>query len=245
MKFFAAALLFVVLGAAPAAAVEAPLMVAVAANFAGPFAEMAAAFSRESGIQVEKAVSSTGKLYAQIVNGAPFDLFLAADGKRPEILHREGRCGEPVIYAIGRVVLWSGRSDLADAADWREALGRPGLRRVAIPNPDIAPYGEAAREALRDAGQWEPFTGRLVSAQNVAQAFQYAELGVVDAAFTGQAAALSERGGRGVSWEVEGAPVVIQKACAVPSGNGPAARRFLAFLRSERAAAILHTHGYR
>ena len=230
----------------PSLASAQPLRVAVAANFTGAMQEISAQFSEETGIQVQTGYSSTGKLYAQIKNGAPYDLFLAADAERPDLLFAEELCAQPVIYARGRTVLWSKRSDLVELRDWREVLASKDLRRLALPNPEIAPYGRAARTAMINNDQWATNLSHLVYAQNVAQAFQYGEKRAADAAFTSLSFALSGPGQQGRYWEIDAAPVVVQKGCLLArSKNQALAARFLAFLASDKARPILAAYGYR
>jgi len=225
---------------------EQVVAVAVAANFATAMEEVAALFTRETGIRVQASYSSTGKLYAQIKHGAPYDLFLAADEERPQLLHEAKLAEVPVIYASGRTVLWSGRPDLVEETDWQAVLARQDVKRVALPTPEIAPYGQAAFQAMATAGIWELVKPRLVYAQNVAQAFQYGEKRAVDVCFTALSYARSQSGQAGRVWEIETAPAVVQKGCVLTrAANRAAARRLLDFLGASPAKAILATHGYR
>ncbi|MDH4317462.1 MAG: molybdate ABC transporter substrate-binding protein, partial [Desulfobulbaceae bacterium] len=125
------------------------LRAAVAANFLIPMEEIASLYRKETGIAIEVSAGSTGKLYAQIRHGAPFDLFLAADTERPRLLFNQGIAGQPVAYAVGEVRLWSTRK--MKGTDWRECLGSMTDKKIAIAVPDIAPYGKAARDGLRRA----------------------------------------------------------------------------------------------
>ncbi len=222
------------------------LEVAVAANFVRPMDKIAVLFERLQGVRVHPVYSSTGKLYAQIENGAPFDVFLAADARRPDLLYRQGVAEEPVTYARGQVVLWTGRQGLCSEKSWVQVVKREDVKRFAIASPGTAPYGEKALCALKEAGLWHLVEPRVVYAQAVSQAFQYAEIGGVDAAFTALSYALSEKGRKGCYWPVPQAPPVIQKACVLKrSGNIDAARAFLSFLTSKEARAVLDEFGYR
>ena len=127
------------------------LKAAVAANFMVPFKEIAAAFEKQTKIKVEATYSSTGSLYGQIVNGAPYDVFLSADEETPRSLFEKGMSEKPFLYATGRVVLWGGGKEFCGAKDWKEALRRPGVRKIALANPVTAPYGAAAEAALKKA----------------------------------------------------------------------------------------------
>lgn len=222
------------------------ILVAVAANFIEPFKEIAGRFHAGSGIEVEPTFSSTGKLYAQITQGAPYDAFLSADEKRPRELFGKGLAGKPFVYATGEVVLWTSRKDLCGAAGWKEVLARGDVKRVSIANVETAPYGTAAMDALKKAGLWEGIQPRLVFPQDVAQSFQYAFTGSVDAGFCALSAALSSQGATGCRFAVEGAPDIVQEACVLSgSKHSQAAEKFAAFLLSPEAAGIKKKYGYR
>lgn len=222
------------------------LRIAVAANFLQATKELTADFEKETGIAVEATFASSGSLYAQIANGAPYDLFLSADEERPAKLHREGNADKPFVYARGRVVLWSARKAFCSAGDWRKALADPGLRKIAIANPETAPYGAAARAALQKAGLWDSDPGKRVIAQDIAQAFQYASTEAVDAAFCAFSSVVSELGKKGCYYEIPEAPEIVQSACIVKQAkNRAGAERFAAFLLSAPAAAVKAKYGYR
>ena len=220
------------------------LKAAVAANFMLPFKEIAAAFESETRIRVEGTFSSTGNLYAQTLSGAPYDVFLSADEKTPAQLHGQGLSEKPFIYTTGRAVLW-GEEKSCGAKDWKEALRRNGIRKVGLANPATAPYGTAAEAALRKSGLWGEVSGRLVIAQNVGQAFQYAVTGGTDLSFCALSSALSERGMKGCYYLIEEAPLIKQSACLIMKSAGKEdALRFLRFLDSPRAIEIKKRYGY-
>lgn len=221
------------------------ILVAVAANFIEPFKEIAARFRAGSGIEVEPTFSSTGKLYAQITQGAPYDVFLSADEKRPRELFGKGLAGKPFVYAKGEVVLWTSRKDLYGAQGWKAVLARGDVKRVSIANVETAPYGTAAMDALKKAGLWEGVRPRLVFPQDVAQSFQYAFTGSVDAGFCALSSALSSQGAAGCRFAVEGAPDIVQGACVLSgSTRREAAEKFAWFLLSPEAAGIKKKYGY-
>lgn len=221
------------------------LVIGVAANFILPFEEMARAFEQKTAIKVEATYTSSGNLYGQIINGAPYDLFLSADEVRPKILLDKGLAEKPFIYARGRVVLWTLQEELCKAGNWRDALMMPKVKRVAIANPETAPYGTASATALKTAGLWPAVEQRLVYAQTIAQAFQYAHTGAVDAGFCAFSSTFSEQGRRGCTLLVEGAPDVIQSACILRRTQyAGVAERFAAFLISDQADAIKRKYGY-
>ena len=155
------------------------IRIATASNFRHAALEIAQAFNQASGHQATLIFGATGKHYAQITHGAPFDVFLAADRNRPERLESEGSAiaGSRFTYAVGRLALWSpGNKNTADG----EILREGGFRRLAIANPDLAPYGLAAKETLLNLGLWESLTGKLVRGENIAQAFQFTYSGNAD-----------------------------------------------------------------
>jgi len=221
------------------------LKAAVAANFMIPFKEIAAAFEAETKIPVEATYASTGSLYGQIINGAPYDVFLSADEKTPRLLFEKGETGEPFLYATGRVVLWGDGKEICGAKDWKEALRRPGVRKIAIANPVTAPYGAAAEAALKKSGLWAETKGRLVTAQTVAQSFQYAVTGGTDGSFCALSSALSETGAKGCHYVIEEAPPIRQAACLLKrTARKNEASLFLLFLDSPGALEIKKRYGY-
>lgn len=222
------------------------IMAAAAANFIEPFGEIARAFEAATGIRVEPTFSSTGKLYAQISEGAPYDVFLSADRKRPEELFRKGLSGKPFVYANGSVVLWTTRKDLCKAGDWRAVIARPDVNKISIANTETAPYGAASMAALQAAGLWEGFRAKLVFPQDIAQSFQYAFTGSVDAGFCALSSALSAQGTRGCYLVVSEAPPVVQAACVLNrTQRKTAAAKFAAFLVSPEANQVKKRYGYK
>jgi len=229
----------------PVCSHAAGLKAAVAANFMVPFQEIAAAFEGETKIKVEATYSSTGSLYGQIVNGAPYDVFLSADEETPRSLSEKGVGEKPFLYATGRVVLWGGGKEICGARDWKEALKRPGVRKIALPNPVTAPYGAAAEAALKKSGLWQEMGERLVTAQNVGQSFQYAVAGGTEGAFCALSSALSEQGSKGCHYGIEEAPPIRQAACLLNrTARKSDALRFLMFLNSPTASEIKKRYGY-
>ena len=145
------------------------ITVAVAANFIEPFKEIALLFETHTHTKIEPTFSSTGKLFAQITKGAPYDVFLSADEKRPDDLYQQGLSGKPFIYAKGEVVLWTTRKDLCNVANWKKVITRIDVKRLAIANTETAPYGTAAMKALKDTSLWESLQMKLVFPQDIAQ----------------------------------------------------------------------------
>ncbi len=223
------------------------LTVAVAANFAPAMERISRNFTGKTGIPVQVSVSSSGRLYAQIRNGAPFDLFFSADQNRPERLFQEGRCEQPMVYVNGVVVLWSRNTALcSEAGSWQNAVSGFGLKKIGMANPELAPYGAVAKNALLAEKLWNRAQDRLVFGNNVAQAFQYAASGAADASFIALSLTNTPRGEQGCFLPVPEAEPVAQSACLVRnSNNRKTADKFLTFMSSEETKTILLQYGYR
>jgi molybdate transport system substrate-binding protein len=217
-----------------------------AASDLGPaFREIGALFEEETGIQTSFNFGSTGQLAQQIEQGAPVDLFAAADLARIHALEAEGLIIPDTIkiYALGRITLWT-RFDNPLRLERVEDLLRADVGRVAIANPDHAPYGAAARQAMQTAGIWERVQDRLVQAENAQQALQYAETGNVDAAIV--PLSLSHQGaGR---WTLIPAelhrPIVQTLAVINGSSHGREARMFADFVTGARGQEVLGKYGF-
>ena len=164
-------------------AVAEEIRVAVASNFANVIKILSAQFEAATGHKVTLIYGSTGKHYAQIRNGAPFDAFFAADIKRPELLEKAGFAlpGSRFTYARGKVVLWSPRAGYIDAEG--EVLAKGAFTYLAIANPGLAPYGKAAEEVLRARGLWDELNTRVVRGENIGQAFQFVKSGNAELGF--------------------------------------------------------------
>lgn len=220
-------------------------LVGVAANFAVPARELADEFFQATGSRVILVSGSTGKIYAQISNGAPLAAFLAADEEKPALLEEKGAAlpGTRFTYAVGRLVLWSSRNDLVDPE--AEVLKEEGFRHLAVANPRLAPYGLAAQRVLESRGLWQVLQPRLVRGENIGQTFQFVFSGNAELGFV----ALSQYLGldparRGSVWLVPEslhAPILQQ---AVLLKDDPVARAFLEFLKSPAAREIIRDHGY-
>lgn len=227
---------------APVSADE--VRVAVAANFLRPLQQLSELFESERGISVVPISGSTGKLYAQIHNGAPFDLFLAADAARPARLEAEGlaRSGSRATYALGRLVLWSPSPGYVTGP---ETLERDDFRHLSIANLHTAPYGAAAVQTLRQLGVWDRLQGRLVQGESVGQAYRFVAGGSAELGLVAASQLLDEAGS---SWPVpaslhdpiEQQLVLLERAAASPAA--PAFRDFL--LRDPAADALIRAAGY-
>lgn len=240
------ALLAFAFAAASAAAESAHL--AVAANFASTAKVLAEQFARETGHRLELSSGSTGKFYAQIKNGAPFDVFLSADEATPLRLENEKLAvgGSRFTYAVGRLVLWSAQPGLVD--DKGEVLRKGAFKRMAIANPKLAPYGAAAQEALEKLGLWDVLRAKLVQGENIAQTFQFvssgnAELGLVALSQIREAG----RASSGSFWLVPAslhAPLRQDAVLLVRAERNSAARGFLESLRAAPARDLIRSCGY-
>ena len=222
------------------------ISVAVAANFISAFKEMAADFEAKTKIKVEGTFSSTGNLYSQITNGAPYDLFLSADEERPAKLNKDGAADTPFIYARGQAVLWSANKDFCKAKTWQDALKNEQVKKIAIANTQTAPYGAAAKKALEKIGIWDSMQAKLVNAQDIAQSFQYASTSAVDAGFCAMSATVSAEGKKGCFFVINEAPEIIQSACLLKRTiNRAGVVKFVEYLNSSSAKEIKVKYGYR
>lgn len=227
-------------------AAEEKLTLAVAANFMEPAKKIALLFEKKTNIKIEATYSSTGKLYSQIINGAPYNVFLAADEEKPNLLYRDGLAEKPFVYAKGQVILWSANKEFCQAKDWREALQNSKIKKIAIANVKTAPYGTMSMTALRKAGLWEHLQNKIVFSQDIAQSFQYAVTESVDMGFCSLSAAFTDHGKKGCFFVVDEAPPVVQAACVLKGSKKPAAAKLFAdFLNSSDAQAVKTSYGYR
>ena len=221
------------------------IKIAVASNFTPTLSSIAKAFEQFSGHKVILINGSTGKHYAQIVNGAPYDAFFAADARTVNRLIDSGHAfaGSEFIYAIGKLVAWTALDDAPQPdADY---LASNNYRRLAIANPKLAPYGHAARQALQRLGLWQSVQKRLVRGENISQAYQFvssrnAEVGLVAFSQIRQAGTAAE----GKWWQVPAQlyDPILQQATLLR--ESAAAREFLAFCKSESALKIIRDNGY-
>jgi molybdate transport system substrate-binding protein len=222
--------------------------VAVAANFAAPAQAIAADFERGTGHTVALSPGSTGKLSAQIRNGAPYEVLLAADSDAPSRLEAEhlAVAGSRFTYAIGKLVLWSARPGEVDAQG--EVLRSARFSHLAICNPELAPYGAAAVQTLRALGLYERVAPRLVQGESVAQAYQFVASGNAELGFVALSQITSDgRVREGSAWIVPATlyPPIKQDAVLLTSGRDKAAARaFLDWLRQRSAQAIIRSYGY-
>ena len=232
--------------AAPRAA---EVRVAVAANFSQPMQAIAADFARGTGHRALLSFGATGAFYAQIRAGAPFHVLLAADGDTPARLEKEGLAvaGSRFTYAIGTLVLWSARPGLVD--DRGEVLKRGGFARLALANPQLAPYGAAAMQTLEKLGLVDALQPKFVMGGNIAQAFQFVSTGNAELGFVALSQVIKD--GRivaGSSWVVPAAMhgAIRQDAVLLGAGrDNAAASALLRKLREPATVSLIHGFGYR
>ncbi|MDR2112081.1 MAG: molybdate ABC transporter substrate-binding protein [Candidatus Accumulibacter sp.] len=225
------------------------VQVAVAANFTAPAKEIAVEFEKETGHKVIPSFGSTGQFYAQIGQGAPFEVFLAADDTTPAKLEQEGQtvAGSRFTYAIGALVLWSAREDYVDAKG--EILRKGGFEHLSIADPRKAPYGVAAVETLTRMGLKDALQARIVQGNNISQAHQFVSTGNAELGFV----ALSQvyKDGKvtgGSAWIVpaELYEPIRQDAVILAKGkDNAAAGAFVEYLKGAKAGAIIQSYGYR
>jgi molybdate transport system substrate-binding protein len=225
----------------PAGAAD--LRVAVAANFLPTMEALTAQFSATTDLGVLISSGSTGKLYAQIINGAPYDLFFAADAERPALLETNGGgvAGSRFTYARGRLVLWSPDQELV--SEQPPHIETDAIRFFAIANPELAPYGSAAREVLRAIGAWADLESRLVRGENVNQAFQFIATGNAEAGLIARSQ-LILAAPDGSSWVVPQSAHALIEQQALVIRDSAAARSFAAFVKTPQARELIVAHGY-
>lgn len=239
--------LLILAGAAtvPSTASAGEVRVAVAANFTAAMQEIAADFEKHSGQRVVLSFGSTGALYAQIRHGAPYDLFLAADERRPLALEREGTtvAGSRFTYAVGRLVLWSPRAGVVDGQG--RVLQRGGFAHLAIANPKTAPYGAAARQVLQHMHLWRALLPRLVRGENIAQTHEFVASGNADLGFVALSeVALTHGGSRWIVPQRLYAPIRQQAVLLARGRANPAARALVVYLKSAAGRAVITHFGY-
>ncbi|HMC31440.1 MAG TPA: molybdate ABC transporter substrate-binding protein [Candidatus Angelobacter sp.] len=234
------------------------LRIAAAADLSAAMEKLLPAFEKQTGIHVSVSLGSSGNFFAQIQNGAPFDVFLSADKSYPEKLEQTGQAepGTLTAYARGRLVLWMVKSstlrfetkDRNVLSGGLEALARPEVRKIAIANPEHAPYGRAAVAVLQHYKVYDQIKGKLVLGENISQTAQFAQSGNADVGFIALSLALASamaNEGRYVLLPEESYPAIEQAGIVVrTSKNKEQARRFLNFLTSPEGQAILRNAGF-
>ena len=223
------------------------ISVAVAANFTAPMKLIAAEFERDSGHKLVTSFGSTGKFYAQIKNGAPFEVLLTADDETPEKLMKEGAAvsGSAFTYAIGKLVLWSAKPGLVDGAG--AVLKRGDFAHLSLAEPKLAPYGAAGVEAMKALRVYEAIQPKIVTAENITQAYQFISSGNAELGFVALSQVLKDGKIDGSSWLVPAnlySPI-RQDAVILEKGRGkPAVDALMKYIRGDKAKAIIKSFGY-
>jgi len=249
MKHKLAKLLTALLLSLAVPAFSGPLTVAVAANVKFAFDDLQAAFRKEAGIDIKPIFSSSGKIVAQVRNGAPYDVFLSADMDFPEALYKDGfTTAAPRVYGYGSLVIWT-MNDF-DLGNWPALMASSAVHKIAIPNPKLAPYGREAVKAIKHLKIYESLEPKLVYGESVSQTNQYLDSRAADIGFTAKSVVVSpEMKGKGKWVEVpkEAYEPIAQGVVILMHGqenNAQAANKFYDFLASPKARAIFQQYGY-
>jgi molybdate transport system substrate-binding protein len=244
-NFFLLAGLGIAVGAVHADEVQ----VAVAANFTEPMKKIAAGFEQSSGHKLSLSFGATGKFYAQIKSGAPFQVLLAADQETPAKLEQEGDAvaASHFTYAIGKLVLWSTRDAIVDARG--DVLKRGGFDHLALANPKLAPYGAAAVEAIRALGLYDALSPKFVQGENIAQTYQFVATGNALLGFVALSQVVGDDGRlkSGSMWIVPEKYYAPIRQDAVLLGKGKdsaAAQALMGYLKSVAARQVIQSYGY-
>ena len=222
--------------------------VAVAANFTAPMQKIASAFEADTGHKAELSFGATGKFYAQITHGAPFQVLLSADDTTPARLEREGKAvaRSRFTYAIGTLVLWSAQPGYVDAQG--AVLKTGDFKHLAIANPKVAPYGAAALQVMDQLGATAAVQPRLVQGENIAQAFQFVATGNAQLGFVALSQVMADgKLTSGSAWQVPASlhdPIRQDAVLLTPGKDSTAAAALLAYLRGDKARAIIRSYGY-
>jgi len=240
-----------VLGAlllASGAAMADDVQVAVAANFTAPMKLIASEFEKETGHKAVLTFGATGKFYAQISNGAPFEVFLAADDETPARLEKEGTAvnGSRFTYATGRLVLWSAQPGVVDAQG--DVLKKGNFQKIAIAAPKLAPYGAAAVEAMGKLGLQAALEPKLVVGESIGQAFSFVSTGNAELGFVALSQVYEDgKVKSGSAWIVPAnlhSPIRQDAILLAKARDNKAAIQLMAFLKTDKAKAVIRSFGY-
>ncbi len=242
-------LIFATLIGLPGVAFPDQVHVAVATNFADCLEQLGTAFAESTGHELIISRGSTGKHFAQITAGAPFDVFFAADSERPARLEADGLTvsGSRFTYAIGGLVLWMPRADPDSSASIIEVLKSPEYRHLAIANPRLAPYGLAAKQTLTSLGIWDELEPRLVMGQSIGQTWQFVATGNAQLGFVAQSQLTVSEDSPGSWWAIDADlhDLIEQQAVLMLSAaENDAAQKLMDFVRGPQARLIIKTYGY-
>lgn len=224
------------------------VLVAVASNFTKPMAEIADAFKKDTGHTAKLSFGSSGKIVSQLQNGAPFEMFLSADDAKPAKLEQEGLTvpGSRFTYAMGTLVLWSAKPGYVD--DQGQILSKGGFQHIALANPKLAPYGEAAVETMKNLGVQDKLQTLQVQGDNISQTHQFVSTGNAELGFVALSQVISDgKIAEGSAWVVPASlhKPIRQDAVLMKNGEAnPAAPALLDYLKSEPAKVIIQKYGY-
>ncbi len=236
---------WIVLGGSSAGAGE--VTAAVASNFLSTFRDLTGGFEKATGHRVRIVSGSTGKLFAQIIHGAPYEVFLSADVKRPRLLEERGLADARFTYALGKITLWSADPDLIGASG-AAILKQGTFRYLALANPKTAPYGLAARTVLQKLKLWSPLQPRIVQGENISQTFQFVATRNAELGFVAVSQVLNPKLRlRGSRWNIPETlyDPIRQDAVLLKRGrDNPAALALMNFLSGSEARAIIQRYGY-
>jgi len=231
-------------------AVAEEITIAAASDLSFAFREIATEYENTTGNHVRLTLGSSGNFFAQIQNGAPFDLYFSADIAYPRKLEEAGLTvpGSLYPYAVGRIVLWAGKDSHLDLSKGLEILREPTIRKIAIANPKHAPYGRAAVAAMEHAQVYDRIKDRLVLGENISQTAQFVESGAADVGIIALSLAIAPAmKSKGTYWEVpaEAHPSLDQGAVILKQSKSPeAARAFLEFIKGPNGQEIMKRYGF-
>jgi molybdate transport system substrate-binding protein len=231
-----------------ATAVAQGVRVAAAANLQSVITVLQKDFKQKTGVDIEPIVGSSGKLVAQIKNGAPFDLFLSADMSFPSALYKEGFSAKPpVVYALGNLIICSLRD--IGFERWERIMLTPNVKKIAIANPSVAPYGLAAEALLKKKGILDNVKSKMVYGESIAQVNTYIITGVVDIGFTTKALVNDPANKTPLFWKAIDpktyAPILQGMVILKPGATNPNAEKFYRYILSADAKRIFEQYGYR
>jgi len=222
------------------------MRIAVASNFTSAIKALVQKFEAQSTHKTKLIFGSTGRHYAQIKNGAPFDIFFAADSKRPELLEKEGLsiADSRFTYALGKLILWSPKAGFVD--EQAQVLEQGNFYHIAVANPKLAPYGKAAQEVLKTYKLWEALKPKMVRGENIAQTFQFVKSANAQLGFV----ALSQikhlpKNEQGSWWDIPASLYSPIKQQAVLLNKSPSAKAFVDFIKSEEGKNTILSFGYK
>ena len=224
--------------------------VAAAADLKFAMTELAAQFEKQNGTKLDVTYGSSGNFLTQIQNGAPFDLFFSADSDYPKKLEAAGLTEPDTLreYAIGHIVIWTpSDSDINAATNGWKCLLDPRVKKIAIANPEHAPYGRAALAAIEKAGIYEQVKAKLVYGENISQAAEFVQSGNAQVGIVALSLAVAPAMKNGNRWEIppDSYPLLKQAAVLLKSSkNKDAARQFLAFVSGSQGQEILKRFGF-